>query len=509
MSDRAIPASFRTMEGFGVHTFRLTNAAGETCLVKFDWKPTAGVHSMVWEEAQLTQGADPDFHRRDLADAIEAGAYPSWELGVQVMPDTPDEMFEGIDLLDPTKLIPEELCPVLPLGRMTLDANPTNYFAETEQVAFHPGQLVPGIDVTNDPLIQARLFSYVDTQLSRLGGPNFNQIPINRPQCPVNDMLRDGMHQSAVPTGVAPYRPNSLDGGSPGVAGEGDRPFVEVPTPVQGEKIRPAPASFDDHFSQARMFLHSLTPTEQDHVVAAYTFELGKCYEQVVRERQLTHLATIDPTLASRVAQGLGLPVPTPSRTEVPDVAPSPALAQIRPGETYPVTGRVVGVVADDASDLGQVEEAVEAIEDAGMRAFVVGPHGGHLGDPDGTQGTGVPVDRTLLTTRSIEYDALLLAGPVAPAPDADPGFDAKAGDPTGLPNHTTDPRVSLLVGETYRHCKAIAALAAAEGTLASAGVDANAPGVTLASDVSTAVAALQEGLAAHRAWDRFPAQGV
>ncbi|WP_190215904.1 catalase, partial [Kitasatospora indigofera] len=219
MSDRGIPRSLRMMEGFGIHTFRLVNAEGASSLVKFHWKPEAGVHSLVWEEAQLINGTDPDFHRRDLADAIEAGNFPQWELGVQVFPDTPEQTFQGIDLLDPTKIVPEELAPVRPIGLLTLNANPTNYFAETEQVAFHPGHLVPGIDVTDDPLLAGRLFSYLDTQISRLGGPNFAQIPVNRTHAPVNDMLRDGFHQDAVHTGVAPYRPNSLDGGCPFLAG--------------------------------------------------------------------------------------------------------------------------------------------------------------------------------------------------------------------------------------------------------------------------------------------------
>ena len=261
MSDRGIPRSYRTMEGFGVHTFRCVNRAGETSLVKFHWKPVLGVHSLTWEEAQLLAGTDPDFHRRDLADAIEGGAYPQWELGVQVFPDTPDELFEGIDLLDPTKLVPEELAPVQAIGLLTLTANPTNYFAETEQVAFHVGNLVPGIDVTNDPLLQARLFSYVDTQLTRLGGPNFSQIPINRPHAPVNDMLRDGFHQDAVHGGVAPYKPNSLDGGCPFFAGGArDGAFIDVPAPVaESVKTREAPASYDDHYSQVRQFWLSMT----------------------------------------------------------------------------------------------------------------------------------------------------------------------------------------------------------------------------------------------------------
>ncbi len=280
MSDRAIPHSWRAMEGFGVHTFRLVNADGVTTLVKFHWKPKAGVHSQVWEEAQLSGGTDPDFHRRDLANAIEAGAYPEWELGIQTFPDTEGQMFAGIDLLDPTKLVPEELAPVQLIGLMTLNANPTNYFAETEQVAFHPGHLVPGIDVTDDPLLQGRLFSYLDTQLSRLGGPNFGQIPINRPQAPVNDMLRDGMHQVADQSGIAPYRPNSLDGGCPFTAGVDAGGFIEVPRTVSaGPKVRQSPKSFEDHFSQARMFWSSLSPVEQQHTIRGYTFELGKCYE--------------------------------------------------------------------------------------------------------------------------------------------------------------------------------------------------------------------------------------
>ena len=242
MSDRAIPRSYRTMEGFGVHTFRLVNADGETALAKFHWKPKLGVHSLVWEEAQMISGVDPDFHRRDLADAIESGAYPQWELGIQVFPDTPRQTFEGIDLLDPTKIVPEELAPVQPIGMLTLNRNPTNYFAETEQVAFHLGNLVPGIDVTDDPLFQARLFSYLDTQLTRLAGPNFNQIPINRPHAPVNDMFRDGFHQHAVHAGVAPYKPNTLDGGNPFEAGVEDRPFVEVAQPLpKAVKVRQAP----------------------------------------------------------------------------------------------------------------------------------------------------------------------------------------------------------------------------------------------------------------------------
>ena len=299
MSDRGIPRSYRTMEGFGVHTFRLVNAAGESSLVKFHWKPVAGVHSLVWEEAQIAAGVDPDFHRRDLADGIENGAFFEYELGLQVMPDDGTETFEGIDLLDPTKLVPEELAPVQLVGKLTLNRNPTNYFAETEQVAFHTGHLVPGIEVTNDPLMQARLFSYLDTQLTRLGGPNFSQLPINRPQCPVNDLLRDGMHQSAIHTGVVAYKPNGIDGDAPLEADAEHGGYVQSQQPVNGVKIRVNPVSFEDHFSQPAMFYRSLTLLEQAHVVEAFTFELGKIYEQAIKERQLVVLAQVDTDLCA------------------------------------------------------------------------------------------------------------------------------------------------------------------------------------------------------------------
>ncbi len=263
MSDRGIPRSFRTMEGFGVHTFRLVDKKGKTSLAKFHWKPVAGVHSLVWEEAQIAAGCDPDFHRRDMADGIEAGAFLEYELGIQVMPDDGTDSYEGIDLLDPTKIVPEEMVPVQLIGKLTLNRNPTNYFAETEQVAFHTGNLVPGIEPTNDPLMQARLFSYLDTQLTRLGGPNFTQLPINRPHCPVNDMLRDGMHQTAIHTGQAPYRPNSIDDGEPLVAEANEGGYVQTPRQVEGPTVRAQPASFDDHFTQAAMFYRSLTYVEQ------------------------------------------------------------------------------------------------------------------------------------------------------------------------------------------------------------------------------------------------------
>jgi catalase len=497
MSDRGLPRSYRTMEGFGVHTFRLVNAEGNTCLVKFHWKPKQGVHSLAWEEAQIINGMDPDFHRRDLADAIEAGAFPQWELGVQVFPDTEEEFFEGIDLLDPTKFVPEELAPVQPIGIMTLNANPVNYFAETEQVAFHPGHLVPGIDVTNDPLLQVRLFSYLDTQISRLGGPNFGQIPINRPQAPVNDMLRDGMHQTAVHGGVAPYHPNSLDGGCPFLAGSDIGAFIDVPEELAASiKERKSPASFDDHFSQPRLFFRSLTPVEQDHVIQAYTFELGKCYEKPIRERQLLALANIDAGLCAAVAQGLGMPAPA-ATAEVADAEPSPALSQL--GGTWPVKGRVVGIVADESSDLETVRAARDALDAAGIVPLVIAPSGGFLGaDGDG----GIAVQRTYLTARSTEFDAVLMAGSALPAADAEQGLDAKAGEP-GV---SVDPRVALLVSESFRHAKAIGGWGSGTAVVDGSTIPQDSPGVVFGDSAEDVVSQITELLAAHRAWDRFPA---
>ncbi|MDG4834430.1 catalase [Solwaraspora sp. WMMD1047] len=492
MSDRGIPRSYRTMEGFGVHTFRLVNAAGETALAKFHWKPKLGVHSLTWEEAQLLGGLDPDFHRRDLYDAIEAGAFPEWELGIQVLPDTPEEVFAGIDLLDPTKIVPEELAPVQPVGKLVLNRTPTNFFAETEQVAFHLGHLPPGIDVTNDPLLQGRLFSYVDTQLTRLGGPNFSQLPINRPHAPVNDMLRDGFHQQAVHAGVAPYRPNSLDGGNPFPAGDAEHAFVDVPVTVtQAPKVRANPASFDDHFSQTRLFWLSMSPVEREHIVRAYTFELGKCYHQAIKERQLQCLANIDPVLCAQVATGLGLPAPEPTEP-LADVEPSPTLSQL--GAQWPADGRIIGIVVDPETDLDGVDQVRRAVFAADMVPLVIAPHGGMVGD--------LTVQRTFATGRSVEFDALLLAGAPAPAPDALPARDAKAGaaDPA-----TVDPRVLLMVEECWRHAKAIGAWNGGTEVLRQAGVTGS-PGVVTGDTGTEVLTAVQQLLAAHRVWERFPA---
>ncbi|MFD3450718.1 catalase [Streptomyces sp. NPDC058691] len=500
MSDRGIPRSFRTMEGFGVHTFRLVNAAGATTLVKFHWKPKLGVHSLVWEEAQMISGMDPDFHRRDLADAIESGAYPQWELGIQTFPDRPEQTFQGIDLLDPTKIVPEELAPVQPLGLLTLNANPTNFFAETEQVAFHTGHLVPGIDITDDPLLAGRLFSYLDTQITRLGGPNFPQIPINRPHAPVNDMLRDGFHQDAVHTGVAPYKPNSLDGGCPFFAGAEDHAYIEYPTPIAPSvKVREAPASFADHYSQPRLFWLSLSPVEREHTIAAYTFELGKCYEEAIKERALRALAHIDPYLCRQVAQGLGLPAPEPSEP-LADAQPSPALSQL--GHTWPTAGRVIGIVTDGTGDLGAVDTVRRSVLANDMVPLIVAPTGGSLA---GEGADPVTVQRTFATARSVEFDALLLAGTPGPAADARGGRDAKAGAPA-LAAAPVDPRVVLMLQEAYRHAKPIGGWDGADLALQAAGIAAGALGVITGSDGEAVLREITTLLGAHRVWERFPA---
>jgi len=395
------------------------------------------------------------------------------------MPDDGTDSFAGIDLLDPTKLVPEELAPVQLIGKLTLNRNPANYFAETEQVAFHSGNLVPGIEVTNDPLLQARLFSYLDTQLTRLGGPNFTQLPVNRPHCPVNDMLRDGMHQAAVPAGLAPYRPNSIDGGEPVVAGAEEGGYVQVPRPVEGTVVRSSPVSFGDHFTQPAMFYRSLTPLEQAHIVEAFTFELGKCYDQGIKERELQVLASVDTDLCAKVAAGLGLPAPDGRPVDAVDL--SPALSQIGT-EPGPITGRKIGILADAGADLAGIGKVRKAVAKLGATALVIAPVGGVLGSGAHAE----IVDRTLLTARSVEFDALVVAGGTAPSADI---------------------KATLLLQEAFRHCKVMAAWGNGIAVLEAAGITASAAGVVTGG---TAAKPFTDQLAAavglHRAWDRAPA---
>jgi catalase len=395
------------------------------------------------------------------------------------MPDDGTDSYDGIDLLDPTKLVPEELVPVQLIGKLSLNRNPTNYFAETEQVAFHTGNLVPGIEVTNDPLMQARLFSYLDTQLTRLGGPNFAQLPINRPHCPVNDMLRDGMHQTAIHTGLAPYRPNSIDGGEPLVADADEGGYVPAPRPVDGPVVRAQPVSFDDHFSQAAMFYRSLSAIEKAHIVEAFTFELGKCYEKSVKERELEVLANVDADLCRQVADGLGLPAPQGDPPT--DSTTSPALSQIvvEPG---PVAGRKVAVIADAGSDLAGVAALTKSLARQGVTALVTAAVGGTL--KSGRR--SLAVDRTFATTRSIEFDAAIVA----------------AGTSV-----TDDIKLVVMLQELFRHCKPLGAWGDGVAQLEVAAIDRGAPGVLVGTDSGKEFSAeLVAALGLHRVWERADA---
>ena len=410
MSDRAIPRSLRMMEGFGIHTFRLVNEAAESSFVKFHWRPVHGTSAVLWDEAVKICGADQDYHRRDLHEAISKGHFPEWELGFQIFDQ---KMADSLvfDVLDATKLIPEEIIPLEMVGRMTLDRNPDNFFAETEQVAFCPSHVVPGIDFSDDPLLQGRLFSYLDTQLSRLGGPNFHQIPVNRPKCPFANMQRDGHMQMNVPTGRANYEPNTLDLNGPRESlSHGFRTFEE---PLPGEKVRLRPESFADHYSQARMFYRSVTQQERKHMKMALTFELGKVETVAIRRRMLGHLNIIDAELGSAVAEGLGMTgqAETIKPARVPlDVPLSPAVRLY--GRYKPtLEGRRVGMLICDGFDSTLAKKLKTAIEKEGAMLTLIAPRAGGAADS-----TGViwPADGALAGTPSILFEAVAIMGSAA-----------------------------------------------------------------------------------------------
>jgi catalase len=402
MSDRALPRSFRMMQGFGVHTFRFVNDAGVSTFVKFHWKPRLGTHSLVWDETQKIAGKDPDFNRRDLWEAIEAGDHPEYELGVQLVPEGEEHRFD-FDLLDPTKIIPEEEVPVRPIGRLVLDRNPDNFFAETEQVAFHLGNAVPGIDFTDDPLLQARLFSYLDTQLIRLGGPNFPQLPVNRPVAPARNHQVDGYHQTEIPRTRATYHPNSLAGGCPALAEDGA--YVHYPEHLAGNKIRKRGESFADHFSQATLFWNSMSDWEKDHIIAAFRFELGKVEHWHVREGVVAHLNHVDHDLAVMVAESVGVEPP-----REPVVANhgrrSPALSQAN--TAHSVATRRIAILAADGVNTEHVAAVWQGLREVGARPEVLAPRDGAVTAADGAT---VTVTRALPTTGSVLYDAVLIPG--------------------------------------------------------------------------------------------------
>lgn len=401
MSDRAIPRSFRMMEGFGVHTFRFINEEGKSHFVKFHWKPVLGVHSVVWDEAQKLNGKNPDFHRQDLYEAIEKGDYPEFELGVQLIEEKDEFQFD-FDILDPTKLWPEEEVPVKIIGKMTLNRNVDNVFAETEQVAFHPGHVVPGIDFTNDPLLQGRLFSYTDTQLIRLGGPNFHELPINRPVCPFHNNQRDGYGRQTINVGQVSYHKNSLADNTPTPVSEADGGYASYQEKIEGRKIRARSESFKDHFSQATLFWNSMSDTEKEHIVNAFSFELGKCKEISVRQHVLEMFANVDLGLASRIAENLGLEVQ--GNNVSTNTKSSPALSQINTIMTHKT--RKIAVLAADDFD-SELPAILDNLKGKGTQPEIVSDHQGVIKGEDGSK---LSVDHTFLTADSVLFDAVYIA---------------------------------------------------------------------------------------------------
>ncbi|MFW5470447.1 catalase [Knoellia sp. CPCC 206435] len=409
MSDRAIPRSFRMMEGFGVHTFRFVNAAGEGTFVKFHWKPVLGMQSVVWNEAVKINGADPDFHRRDLFDAITAGDFPQWELGVQVFDDAFADAFD-FDILDATKIVPEELVPVRTVGTMTLNRVVDNVFAEVEQVAFMTQNVPPGIDFTNDPLLQGRNFSYLDTQLKRLGSTNFSQLPVNAPRCPVAHFQRDGHMQTSRQPGRAAYEPNSFTGSDRGPREAGPDGHVPFAEPVEGVTRRIRAESFRDHYSQGRQFWISQTDVEQDHIVAAYVFELGKCEMPAIRQRMVANLRNVDESLAARVADGLGMPLPAASEAAAPlvETEPSSALSILANAkETF--EGRKLGLLVGDGADAAAVKRLSKAVAKAGGTVEVIAAK---VGGATLSDGSLLEAQQAVAGAPSVLYDTVaVLAG--------------------------------------------------------------------------------------------------
>jgi catalase len=490
MSDRAIPRSYRTMQGFGVHTFRLVNAEGVSRFVKFHWSPLAGTHSLVWDEAVKISGADPDFHRRDLWEAIEAGAYPEYELGLQIFTEEEAERFT-FDVLDPTKLVPEELVPLRPVGKLTLNRNPDNFFAETEQVAFCAAHIVPGIDFTNDPLLAGRIHSYVDTQISRLGGPNFHEIPINSPVAQVHNNQRDGMHRQAISRGRVAYEPNSLGGGCPFQAGA-TKGFMSFSEPLEPEahKVRGKAERFAEHYAQATLFYRSQTPPEQQHIINAFRFELSKVQTPAVRERMVAGLLNVDRAMAEAIALGLGirhLPEPLAKVLEkdvTPEVTSSPALSLMaRPGELG-VRARRVAILVADGVDGDPLRGLAERLSDAGAVPRFVGVR---LGEVASASGAPIEVDVPADAAPAVLFDAVIVAAGSSP-----------------------DGRTIEFIKDQYRHCKPMLVLGDAVELLEKAGIpralpsgDAD-PGLLVAAAADDASAGgFMKAITTHRHFER------
>jgi catalase len=494
MSDRAIPRSYRMMQGFGVHTFRFVNAAGESNFVKFHWNPLAGTHSLAWDEAVKISGADPDFHRRDLWEAIEAGAFPEYELGVQVFTEKEADGF-SFDVLDATKIVPEELVPVRPIGRMVLNRNPDNFFAETEQVAFCTAHIVPGLDFSNDPLLAGRIHSYVDTQISRLGGPNFHEIPINAPVAQVHNNQRDGMHRQAIPRGRVAYEPNSLAGGCPFQAGPAG--FASFPQVTEDHKVRGKPEKFAEHYEQATLFWNSQSEVEKRHIIRAYRFELTKVQVAGVRARVVAQLRNVDEGLARAVAHGLGmdeLPDPLPlivKPSARPRVKASEALSLFaRPGNGGIATRRIALLVSEGA-DINAISGLHAALAGLGAVPRTVGVQ---LGRAESANQEPIEIEVSMETAPAVLWDALVIfdvAGKTHPLADS---------------GHAIE-----FLKDQYRHCKPIMLIGNAHTLLAKAGIPIESapgrqdPGLILMGreGVERAVPRFAEAIAKHRHFGR------
>lgn len=483
MSDRAIPRNLRSIQGFGVHTFRLINAQGKSHFVKFHWTPKQGLSALVWDEAQKLAGKDPDFHRRDLYEAIENGVYPEWELGVQIVEEE-DEMNFDFDLLDPTKIIPEELVPVTPIGRFVLNRNVDNFFAETEQVAFCPGHIVPGIDFTNDPLLQARLFSYTDTQLSRLGGPNFHQIPINKPVCPFHNNQRDGIHQHTIHKGQASYQPNSIDNDwpaeTPPAASNGG--FESYPEQISGHKLRQRSETFSDHFSQPRLYYKSLAPHEQKHVVDAYTFELSKVQRKHIRERQVQQiLANIDLDLARQVGANLGIEVPDLTLDYKKTAVEKSAKLSFLAFPPEDIQGRKVAVLIHNLVKSDTLEAIKNWAIKEGAVVHLLAPS---LAPVKDHKDNIIVADGMQMAEPSIAYDAVII-------PDGD-NLNAVLQD--GVARH--------YVLEAYKHLKPIAFLGNKSDLLEPLGLVAD-EGTLVENEFQQIAEKFKNLIMAHRIWSR------
>jgi len=404
LSDRAIPRSYRMMEGFGVNTFRFVNDQGKSRFVKFHWKPVLGVHSLVWDEAQKLAGKDPDYHRRDLWEAINLAEYPEYELGVQMIEEEQEFDFD-FDILDPTKFWSEEIVPVKLIGKMTLDGNVENFFAETEQAAFHPGHVVPGIDFSNDPLLQGRLFSYLDTQLIRLGGPNFHEIPINRPIAPIHNNQRDGYHRMTIDRGRVSYSPNSLQSNAPKLASEAEHGSVHYEEKVEGQKVRQRSESFKDHYRQATLFWNSMSNTEKQHIIDAFHFEVGSVMDKQIQQRVVDMFNNVDGQLAAQIAVGIGAnPPATPGGTGVTDT--SPAVSQ--ENTIKDVRTRKVAILLENGFNNSELTQLIGILSGVGIQTEIASKNLGMLTSVEGEQ---MKVDKNYFTTGSIKYDAVYLPG--------------------------------------------------------------------------------------------------